>query len=164
MCQTLRTVATTGQYNVSDVSRNIMLIGSPRAKSGDASVPIYLNEPNAAEFVDMPSAVQAVRAAFAAQARGEAINIPRTRLAFGERRLNLMAGGGRAPDRYALKSYGSAAYHTLLYSAEQGLLAIMEANLLGQIRTGAPSAIATQAMAPPDAGKVGLIGASRQAR
>jgi alanine dehydrogenase len=127
-------------------------------------VPIYLNEQHAAEFVDMPSAVAAVRAAFVAQARGEAVNIPRTRLEFGERRLNLMAGGGRAPDRYALKSYGSSTYHTLLYSAEQGLLAIMEANLLGQIRTGAASAVATQAMARPGAGKVGLIGAGRQAR
>jgi ornithine cyclodeaminase/alanine dehydrogenase-like protein (mu-crystallin family) len=112
----------------------------------------------------MPSAVAAVRAAFVAQARGEAVNIPRTRLEFGERRLNLMAGGGRAPDRYALKSYGSSSHHTLLYSAEQGLLAIMEANLLGRIRTGAASAIATQAMARPNAGKVGLIGAGRQAR
>jgi alanine dehydrogenase len=127
-------------------------------------VPIYLNEQNAAQFVDMPSAVAAVRAAFVAQARGEAVNIPRTRLEFGARRLNVMAGGGRAPDRYALKSYGSSTYHILLYSAEHGLLAIMEANLLGQIRTGAASAIATQAMARPGAGKVGLIGAGRQAR
>jgi alanine dehydrogenase len=127
-------------------------------------VPIYLNEQHAADFVDMPSAVAAVRAAFVAQARGEAVNIPRTRLEFGERRLNLMAGGGRAPDRYALKSYGSSTYHILLYSAEQGLLAIMEANLLGQIRTGAASAVATAAMARPNAGKVGLIGAGRQAR
>ena len=127
-------------------------------------MPIYLNEQHAAQFVDMPSAIAVVRAAFVAQARGEAVNIPRTRLEFGERRLNLMAGGGRAPDRYALKSYGSAAYHILLYSAEQGLLAIMEANLLGQIRTGAASAVATQVMARPEAGRIGLIGAGRQAR
>jgi ornithine cyclodeaminase/alanine dehydrogenase-like protein (mu-crystallin family) len=46
------------------------------------------------QFVDMPSAIAAVRAAFVAQARGEAVNIPRTRLDFGERRLNLMAGVG----------------------------------------------------------------------
>jgi alanine dehydrogenase len=127
-------------------------------------VPIYLNEQHAAEFVDMPSAIAAVRDAFVAQARGEATNIPRMRLEFGKRRLNVMAGGGRAPDRYALKSYGSSTYHILLYSAEQGLLAIMEANLLGQIRTGAASAVATAAMARPHAGKVGLIGAGRQAR
>ncbi len=127
-------------------------------------MPIYLNEQHAGEFVDMPSAIVAVRAAFLAQARGEAVNIPRTRLAFGERRLNLMAGGGRAPERYALKSYGSATYHILLYAAAEGLLAIMEANRLGQIRTGAASAVATAAMARPGAGKVGLIGAGRQAR
>jgi ornithine cyclodeaminase/alanine dehydrogenase-like protein (mu-crystallin family) len=127
-------------------------------------VPIYLKEQHAAEFVDMPSAVAAVRAAFMAQAHGEAVNIPRTRLAFGERRLNLMAGGGRLPERYALKSYGSATYHILLYSAEQGLLAIMEANQLGQIRTGAASAVATAAMARRGSGTVGLIGAGRQAR
>jgi ornithine cyclodeaminase/alanine dehydrogenase-like protein (mu-crystallin family) len=40
----------------------------------------------------------------------------------------------------------------------------MEANLLGRIRTDAASAIATQVMARPDAGRVGLIGAGRQAR
>jgi alanine dehydrogenase len=127
-------------------------------------VTIYLNEQHAANFVDMPSAVAAVRAAFMAQARGEAVNIPRTRLEFGTRRLNLMAGGGRTPDRYAVKSYGSSTYHILLYSAADGLLAVMEANLLGQVRTGAASAVATAAMARPDAGKVGLIGAGRQAR
>lgn len=127
-------------------------------------MPIYLNEQDAAAFLDMSSVVEAVRAALMAQARGEAVNIPRTRLEFGARRLNVMAGGGRNGERYAVKSYGSSSYHTLLYSAEQGLIAIMEANLLGQIRTGAASAIATQAMARPDAGKVGLIGAGRQAR
>jgi alanine dehydrogenase len=127
-------------------------------------VPIYLNEQDAAAFLDMPSVVEAVRSAFLAQARGEAVNIPRTRLEFGPRRLNVMAGGGRDGERYAIKSYGSSTYHTLLYSAEQGLIAIMEANPLGQIRTGAASAVATQAMARPDAGKVGLIGAGRQAR
>jgi alanine dehydrogenase len=125
-------------------------------------MPIYLNEQQAAEFVDMPAAVAAVREAFLAQAQGQAVNIARTRLAFGKRRLNLMAGGGG--ERYAIKSYGSSTYHILLYSAEQGLLAVMEANLLGQIRTGAASAVATEVMARRDAGAVGLIGAGRQAR
>jgi ornithine cyclodeaminase/alanine dehydrogenase-like protein (mu-crystallin family) len=127
-------------------------------------VPIYLNEQQAAEFIDMPAAVASVRAAFVAQAKGEAVNIPRTRLAFGPRRLNVMAGGGPGGERYALKSYGSAAYHILLYSAEQGLLAVMEANVLGQIRTGAASAVASAVMARRESRKIGLIGAGRQAR
>lgn len=126
-------------------------------------MPIYLDEQQVSELVDMRSTVTAVREAFVAQAQGEAVNIPRTRLAFGKRRLNLMAGGGPGGERYAIKSYGSSAYHILLYSAEHGLLAIMEANLLGQMRTGAASAVASEVMARPDAGKVGLIGAGRQA-
>ena len=68
-------------------------------------MPIYLNEQQAAELVDMPAAVGAVREAFMAQGRGEAVNIPRTRLAFGKRRLNLMAGGGRGGERYAIRAF-----------------------------------------------------------
>lgn len=127
-------------------------------------MPIYLKEQDVAQFADMPSVIAALRDAFAALGRGEAVNIPRTRFEFGRRRLNVMAGGARASERYALKSYGSSAYHVLLYGAEQGLLAIIEADALGQIRTGAASAVATGVMARPGAHKVGLIGAGRQAR
>ena len=127
-------------------------------------MPIYLKESDVAEFLDMPSTIGALREAFAARARGEAVIVPRTRWEFGDRRLNVMGGGMRSPNRYALKSYGSSAYHVLLYSAPQGLLAIIEANTLGQIRTGAASAVATERMARAGAGKVGLIGAGRQAR
>ena len=127
-------------------------------------MPIYLKEADVAELFDMPSAIEAVRAAFAARARGEAVIVPRTRWEFDDRRLNVMGGGMRTPNRYALKAYGSSAHHVLLYSAEQGLLAVIEANTLGQIRTGAATAIATERLARPGAGKVGLIGAGRQAR
>ena len=125
-------------------------------------MPIYLTERDVAEFLDMPSAIKALRGAFVACARGEATIIPRTRWQFGKRRLNVMGAGIASQARYALKSYGSSAYHVLLYSGE-GLLAVIEANLLGQIRTGAASAIATEKMAHPDARKVALIGAGRQA-
>jgi ornithine cyclodeaminase/alanine dehydrogenase-like protein (mu-crystallin family) len=130
---------------------------------GDASVPIYLKETDVAEFLDMPSAIQALREAFAQRAHDAAVIVPRTRWTFGDRRLNVMGGGITASGRYVLKSYGSSAYHVLLYSA-QGLLAIIEANVLGQIRTGAASAVASELMARPNAGKVALIGAGRQAR
>ena len=69
--------------------------------------------------------------------------------------------------RFALKAYGSngvSCHHVLLYSADQGLLAIIEAGLLGQIRTGAASGLATRLLALPQARRLGLIGAGRQAR
>jgi alanine dehydrogenase len=130
----------------------------------DVLMPIYLHEKDVAEFLDMPTAIQALRDAFAARARDEANIVPRTRWEFGDRRLNVMGGGIAAQRRYALKSYGSSAYHVLLYAAEGGLLAIVEANVLGQIRTGAASAVASEKMARPNARKVGLIGTGRQAR
>jgi len=127
-------------------------------------MPIYLKEQDAVDFADMRSVVAVLRTTLAAQASGTAVNIPRRRLEFGKRRLNLMAGGSEAGSRYVVKCYGSSAHHLLLYSAEGGLLAIMEAGGLGAIRTGAASAVATEVMARRDAGRIGLIGAGRQAR
>src|SRR5262249_11993181 len=117
-----------------------------------------------AEFLDMATAIDALRDAFAVRARGEANVVPRTRWAFGDRRLNVMGGGIATQSRFALKSYGSSAYHVLLYSQQEGLLAVIEANVLGQIRTGAASAVASEKLARPNSSKVGLIGTGRQAR
>lgn len=128
-------------------------------------MPIYVKENDVAEFLDMPSAIQALRDAFAARARAlaEAVIVPRTRWVFGDKRLNVMGGGLTTQQRYALKSYGSSAYHVLLYGPK-GLLAIVESNNLGQIRTGAATGVATEKMTRAGAGKVALIGTGRQAR
>jgi ornithine cyclodeaminase/alanine dehydrogenase-like protein (mu-crystallin family) len=128
-------------------------------------VPIYVKENDVAEFLDMPSAIQALRDAFVARARAlaEAVIVPRTRWVFGDKRLNVMGGGLTTQQRYALKSYGSSAYHVLLYGPK-GLLAIVESNNLGQIRTGAATGVATEKMTRAGAGKVALIGTGRQAR
>ena len=127
-------------------------------------MPIYLNEKDVAELLDMPTAITALREAFAARARGEGNIVARTRWEFGDRRLNVMGGGLTTQRRFALKSYGSSTYHVLLYSQQDGLVAVIEANVLGQIRTGAASAVASEKMAKPDACKVALIGTGRQAR
>ena len=74
-----------------------------------------------------------------------------------------MGGGERSSKRFAVKSYGGGAFHVLLYAEGKGLLAIIEANTLGQIRTGAASAVATEKMARPEGKKVALIGTGRQA-
>ena len=127
-------------------------------------MPIYVKESDVGEFLDMPSCIQALRDAFAAEAKDQANIVPRTRWPFGSVRLNVMGGGERAPKHFAVKSYGGGAFHVLYYAEDKGLLAIIEANTLGQIRTGAASAVATEKMARPGAGKVALIGTGRQAR
>ena len=127
-------------------------------------MPLYLKEADVVEFLDMPSCIQALRDAFAAEAKGQANIVPRTRWPFGSVRLNVMGGGDRASKRFALKSYGGGPFHVLFYEEGKGLLAIIEANALGAIRTGAASAVATEKMAKPGAGRVALIGTGRQAR
>jgi ornithine cyclodeaminase/alanine dehydrogenase-like protein (mu-crystallin family) len=127
-------------------------------------MPIYLKEQDVIDLADMPSVIASLRTTFLEQARGAAVNVPRMRLEFGNRRLNVMAGGAESPQRHAVKCYGSSAHHVLLYSADAGLLAIMEASALGAIRTGAASAVATEAMTARKPARVGLIGAGRQAR
>src|SRR5205823_4102425 len=56
-------------------------------------------------------------------------------------------------------------FHVGLFDGKTGaLLALMQADYLGQMRTGAASGVATQYMARPDASEVGLFGSGKQAR
>jgi ornithine cyclodeaminase/alanine dehydrogenase len=58
-----------------------------------------------------------------------------------------------------------ARFHFGLYDAAGGnLLALIEADRLGQLRTGAATAVAVSCMAAPEASEVGLIGTGTQAR
>lgn len=127
-------------------------------------MPMMVTEADVARVLDMPAAIAALETAFLAQARGDIVNMPRQRANFAGSRLNVMAAGSKTGSRYAMKAYGSAGHHVLLYEAGKGLLAVIEAAALGQIRTGAATAVATRRLASPSANRLGLIGAGRQAR
>ncbi|MFL4981324.1 MAG: ornithine cyclodeaminase family protein, partial [Xanthobacteraceae bacterium] len=82
---------------------------------------------------------------------------------------NLRGAACEKKSIFGLKAYfagkGGACYHVLLYAADGGgLLAVMEADLLGALRTGAASGLATKLMANPDARSLAVIGAGKQAR
>ncbi len=65
---------------------------------------------------------------------------------------------------YATSRKG-AQFHLSLFDGKTGaLLALMQADWLGQARTGAASGIATKYMTHEDATEVGLFGSGRQAR
>jgi alanine dehydrogenase len=82
---------------------------------------------------------------------------------------NVMAASVPAMGYMGLKSYawvkgGRLRFHVLLYSWATGALeAVLEADRLGQIRTGAASGLATDLLARPDARVMGCIGAGHQA-
>ena len=131
--------------------------------------PLYLTESDITRLLPMRDCIALVRAAFERLARGEAINHPRHRLILPTRSaLHYMAGadGGY----YGIKVYSTNPGHEphfrfLLYRAvDAALLAVMEANWLGQIRTGAASGLATDLLARPDARALAVIGSGFQAR
>jgi ornithine cyclodeaminase/alanine dehydrogenase-like protein (mu-crystallin family) len=83
--------------------------------------------------------------------------------------LHYMAAADSASNVMGLKIYtsvaGSLRFVVPLYRATTGeLLALVEANHLGQIRTGAASGVASKYMARSDARTVGIIGTGFQAR
>ena len=127
-------------------------------------MPAYYDGQHARRMIDMPAAVDCLRKMLLAQARGAVHNVPRTRVPVFDRSLNITAAIDDAEERYAVKIYGGGGFHILLYGRRAGLLAIMEADWLGQLRTGAATGIATFLMARGDARRVGIIGAGRQAR
>jgi alanine dehydrogenase len=120
-------------------------------------------------MLPMGEAIRLMQEAFERLASGEAMNQPRRRLILptGSVLHYMAASDGRY---FGAKIYSTHARHGahflfLLYRAEDAQpLALMEANHLGRIRTGAVSGLATRYMARADADTLGVIGSGFQAR
>lgn len=130
---------------------------------------LYLTEADVEQLLTMPMALEAVEAAFRHLGTGTAENIPRRRLRLPQGSLHLMAAALPDLGYMGYKAYtvfrGRLQFYFWLYETESGaLVCMMEANLLGQIRTGAASGVATRWMARPDAQTAGILGAGWQAR
>jgi alanine dehydrogenase len=131
---------------------------------------LLLKEREVRELLEMPLALEAVETAFRRLADGSAVQHFRQRLHIpGSSYLHYMAAGDPASGYMGMKIYTSSReglrFIVLLYSAETGnLLTLMEADTLGQMRTGAASGIATKYLARGDARTVGIIGTGLQAR
>jgi ornithine cyclodeaminase/alanine dehydrogenase len=83
--------------------------------------------------------------------------------------LHVLPAGSDDLGYCGLKAYttgpAGARFYFLLFGAEKGeLIAMMEADRLGQIRTGAATAVATRYLAREDASTVGIYGTGWQAR
>jgi ornithine cyclodeaminase/alanine dehydrogenase-like protein (mu-crystallin family) len=95
------------------------------------------------------------------------VNLTRQRAQIGSGNFNLMGAAWGAGEIFGLKTYFSGSggrFHVLLYSSRDGgLKAMIEADHLGRMRTGAASGLATKLLANPEARILGVIGAGRQA-
>jgi ornithine cyclodeaminase/alanine dehydrogenase-like protein (mu-crystallin family) len=130
---------------------------------------IFLRESDVERLATMEMALEAVEQAFRFQGEQKASNAPRRRSVLEKGFLHVMSASLPTINIAGIKSYTSVAgknrFHVLLYDGQDGrLLAVMEADKLGQLRTGATSGIATKYMAKPDAASVGVFGTGWQAR
>jgi ornithine cyclodeaminase/alanine dehydrogenase-like protein (mu-crystallin family) len=129
---------------------------------------IYITEADVERLATVKDAIAALEELFATWGQPLTNNIPRHRARLPSGALNLMGGSYGAKSVYGLKAYAGmkgGQFHTLLYSSTDGKLkAMIEADLFGQLRTGAASGIATRLMANPDVHTLGMIGVGRQSR
>ena len=131
-------------------------------------MPLYLRESDVEALLPPEDAVAAVEACFQRLARGEVENRPRFRLGLTGGLLNVMAAADRELGAAGLKAYSGfpdgARFVVVLFAADRPeVLALIEADRLGQRRTGAASAVAARHLAKPGARSLGLIGTGWQA-
>jgi ornithine cyclodeaminase/alanine dehydrogenase-like protein (mu-crystallin family) len=128
-----------------------------------------ITEQDVCSLLSIKHCIQVVRTCFARLHISPAANQPRRRLhAPGGTVLHQLAGlyepyiGVKV---YSTHPKHGAHFFVLLFDSATGKpLAMIDANHLGQIRTGAASGVATDLLARPDAHVLGVIGAGFQAR
>jgi ornithine cyclodeaminase/alanine dehydrogenase-like protein (mu-crystallin family) len=133
-----------------------------------AAVALYLREAEVEELVAPADAVEAVEAAFGRIAGVAGDGPPRLRLPLDDGLLNVMAAADLELGVAGLKTYaafgGSLRAVVVLFAADRPeLLAVIEADWLGRLRTGAASAVAARHLARPGSRGLGVLGAGRQA-
>jgi alanine dehydrogenase len=101
-------------------------------------------------------------------AAGAVENRPRDRLRLDEGRLAVMAAADLELEAAGVKTYAAfakgARFVVCLFAADRPeLIAVIEADKLGQLRTGAASGVAAKYLAKRGAGSLGIIGCGWQA-
>lgn len=130
---------------------------------------LYLTESDVLELLPMERALECVEASLVAQGHDQAINRSRERILLPHVSLHYMAGALPESRHVGMKIYTVTPeelhFLVLLFDTESGrLLALIQADQLGRIRTGAASGVATKYLALPEASRAGVIGTGRQAR
>jgi ornithine cyclodeaminase/alanine dehydrogenase-like protein (mu-crystallin family) len=130
---------------------------------------LLLTEEDVRQVLTMDMALEAVENGLRKMALDEAQNVSRARTQTDHAMLHVMSAAAKTLGVMGYKAYATSRrgqhFHVGLFDGKTGmLLALMQADYLGQMRTGAASGVATQFMARPDASEVGLFGSGKQAR
>lgn len=130
---------------------------------------LYITEAEVRELLNMPLALEVVREAFRTWGLDEAECTVRERCQSDHAMLHTMSAAFKRGGYLGFKAYlttrQGAHFHVVLYQETMlEPLAWIEADYLGQVRTGAVSGVATELMARADASEVGIFGSGKQAR
>ena len=133
------------------------------------AVPLYLTELDVANLLSPADAVEAIEACFLRMAGGAVENRPRYRLRLEGGALAVMAASDLELGYAGAKVYAGfrdgARFAVLLFRADSPeLVAVLEADKLGQLRTGAASGVAAKHLAKSGARSLGVIGCGWQAQ
>jgi len=134
----------------------------------NGAVPLYLSEADVAGLLSPHDALDAIEACFARMAAGVVENRPRYRLRLEAGALAVMAAADLGLGYAGAKVYAGfregARFQVLLFRADAPeLVAVLEADRLGQLRTGAASGVAARHLARAGASSLGVIGCGSQA-
>jgi alanine dehydrogenase len=133
-------------------------------------VTLHISEAEVRAVLGMQQAIEAVEEISRKQATGEVVVHPRRRFELpGGGFFHYMAAADFSAGYVAMKQYtyvrGKLRFLVPLYEMATGdLLALIEADYMGQLRTGAASGVATKYLARRDSRIVAIIGTGGQAR
>ncbi len=130
---------------------------------------LILTEDDVRAVLTMDLALAAVEAAFRKIALDEAVNVPRQRCQTDTVMLHVLPAAAKTLGALGFKAYTTGRFDPqfkvyLFDPKAGGLTAVLDADHLGRVRTGAATGVATKKLARSDASTVGLIGTGRQAR
>ena len=131
---------------------------------------LHISEAEVREVLNMPLAIEAVEEISSKQASEEVVVHPRRRFELADGGFfHYMAAADYSRGFIAMKQYtyvrGKLCFLVPLYEMATGdLLAMIEADYMGQLRTGAASGVATKYLARKDARVAAIIGTGGQAK
>lgn len=130
---------------------------------------LLLKECDVEQLLTMPLAMDLVERVHREYSAGNAIDVPRERTRLPKASLHILQGAVPSAGVFGYKAYTASRegirFIVYAFGAERGNLeAIVEANFLGMVRTGAAGGVAAKWLARPEAKVAGVFGSGWQAQ
>jgi ornithine cyclodeaminase len=130
---------------------------------------LFLKESDVEQLLTMSTVLELIERVHREYSTGQAIDVPRERTRLPKSALHILQGAVPSAGVFGYKAYTSnregIRFLVYAFNAERGNLdAIVEANYLGMMRTGAAGGVAAKWLARTDAKVVGIFGSGWQAQ